>query len=69
MRRLVLLLSLLPVAFQSCRECTDDPQPQCYSGTVIGETCLDGVIVEMDKDYPIGIPLQGFQNMRDSLVA
>jgi hypothetical protein len=53
-------LSLLSLAAAGCRhpKCHDpQPRPRCYAGTVVAETCLDGVLIEVDSLYPIGRPV------------
>jgi hypothetical protein len=37
--------------------CTAEaPAGPCYSGMVLGETCFDGVLIQVDAAYPIGRP-------------
>jgi|GEM_PF-1298777 len=31
-----------------------DPAPSCYSGTVVGNTCMDGMLIDMDPSFGIG---------------
>jgi hypothetical protein len=56
MRRLLLLAAGLWLG--SLTACKDDaPQTTCYSGVVIGETCMDGVLIEVNSATPIGKPV------------
>jgi hypothetical protein len=56
MRRLLLLAACLCIG--SLTACKDDaPQTSCYSGVVIGETCMDGVLIEVNSITPIGKPI------------
>lgn len=52
-----LLLSLAGV-FGTLLGCQhdQDQQPQCYAGTVVGSSCYDGVLINVDAQYPIGKP-------------
>jgi hypothetical protein len=53
MRRLLLLATGLWLG--SLTACKDDaPQTTCYSGVVIGTTCMDGVLIEVSSATPIG---------------
>lgn len=58
-----LLLGLLP----GCKHDSDAP-PACYSGVILGQTCMDGVIIQVDARTPIGRPVRAFSTYRDSLV-
>ncbi len=53
--RLPLLIALAYCALASCKHDADIP-PQCYAGTVLGSSCYDGVIINVDAQYPIGQP-------------
>ncbi len=56
MRRLLLLAAGLWLG--SLTACKDKvTQPSCYSGVVIGETCMDGVLIEVNSATPIGQPV------------
>lgn len=56
MRRLFLLASGLWLsALVSCKD--DAPQTACFSGVVLGSTCMDGVLIEVNSDTPIGKPV------------
>ncbi|WP_167852216.1 hypothetical protein [Hymenobacter elongatus] len=54
-----MLLSLLALPGCNVEGCTDDevPTPACYSGTVVGTTCMDGALIEVNSQYAIGKPL------------
>ncbi|UOQ54751.1 hypothetical protein [Hymenobacter cellulosivorans] len=57
MRHLFSALALVSLlALPGCQEgCIDEaPAPACYSGKVVGAACMDGVLIEMDSNYPIG---------------
>ncbi|AMJ64334.1 hypothetical protein AXW84_01995 [Hymenobacter sp. PAMC 26628] len=34
-----------------------DTTPQCYAGTVLSTSCYDGVIINVDAQFPIGKPV------------
>ena len=56
MRRLLLLApGLLLFLLPGCTP--DEAAPACYSGVVIGTTCYDGVLIEVDAPYRIGKPI------------
>ena len=62
--------SLLAVGLLSIflTNCTHDASPgPCYGGTVLGETCLDGVLVQVDEGFAIGKPAIYRLTSRDSL--
>lgn len=66
MRHYALLsIGLLGLALASCRH--DADLGPCYAGTVLGETCLDGVLIQVDEAYPIGKPAVYRITSRDSL--
>jgi hypothetical protein len=60
-----LLLGLLSLSLASCRH--DADHGPCYGGTVLGETCRDGVLIQVDAAYPIGKPVMYHVTDRDSL--
>lgn len=31
-------------------------RPNCFSGTVVANTCMQGVLIDVDPAYPIGAP-------------
>ncbi|RZK25938.1 MAG: hypothetical protein EOO63_15345 [Hymenobacter sp.] len=67
MRSLLLLAAGLWLG--SLTGCKDEtPQIACYSGTVIGTTCMDGVLIEVSSATPIGRPVRVYQTYRDSIV-
>jgi hypothetical protein len=59
MRNLLALAILSPLALAGCdrKHCHDpQPEPACYAGTIVGSTCMDGVLIDVDPRYPIGSP-------------
>jgi hypothetical protein len=54
MRPHLLLSALTLCALASCQH--DADTPQCYAGTVLGSSCYDGVLINVDAQYPIGQP-------------
>jgi hypothetical protein len=61
----LLVLSLLSFSLTDCKH-EAAPVP-CYGGTVLGETCLDGILVQVDEAYQIGKPVVYRITSRDSL--
>ncbi|MBD2768509.1 hypothetical protein IC235_11480 [Hymenobacter sp. BT664] len=62
---LLLSFALFSLTFFSCQrhKCEDpQPQPKCYSGVVVGDLCMDGVIINVDAAYPIGLPADTLGN-------
>ena len=57
--RLPLLSSLIFCLLPSCKH---DADVQCYSGVVVGQTCMDGVIIQVNERTLIGKPIQGSSN-------
>jgi hypothetical protein len=60
------LALLLPLTLTGCISCEGDdntPAPECYSGTVVGSACMDGLLVEVDSRYPIGKPAGAYTNL------
>jgi hypothetical protein len=56
MRRLLLLASGLWLgSLTACKD--NEPEISCYSGVVIGATCMDGVLIEVNSATPIGKPV------------
>lgn len=56
---LLLSFALFSLTFFGCKrtKCEDpQPQPKCYVGTVVGDICQHGVIINVDAAYPIGQP-------------
>lgn len=54
MRTLPYLLAGLGLLLTTCtNKASVSP---CYSGVVLGETCLDGVLIQVDAAYPVGRP-------------
>ena len=56
----VLLLSL--ALFGCNRQKCKDPQPQCFYGVVVGSTCLDGILIDVQTTDPIGQPVGSLGN-------
>jgi len=54
------LLALAVSTFIGCGKHAAAPTPSCYSGTVVGFNCQNGLLVEVDDQYPIGAPLRFF---------
>lgn len=54
--RLLLPLALLLGALPGCKHDADSA-PRCYAGTVVGTSCYDGLIINVDAQYPIGKPV------------
>jgi hypothetical protein len=61
----LLILGLLSFSLTDCKH--DADLSPCYGGTVLGETCLDGVLVQVDERYPIGKPVVYRTTSGDSL--
>jgi hypothetical protein len=60
---LALSVAALATTLPACHKKDVDPQPTicfpeplCYAGTVVGATCMDGVLIDVDAAYPIGAP-------------
>jgi hypothetical protein len=52
-------LALLSLTVFSCSTKCGDPEPAlppCFSGVVVGDACLDGILIEVDAAHPIGKP-------------
>ena len=66
MRNTYTLASLLALAccvLGSCNKHCEVPTPSpsipsCYSGTVVGFDCHNGLLIQVDSQYPIGRPLR-----------
>jgi hypothetical protein len=54
MRVTSLLLGGLSLLLTACT--SNAPVSPCYSGVVLGETCMDGVLIQVDETYSIGRP-------------
>jgi hypothetical protein len=51
----VLSLTALGCHHRKCEDPAPAPQgPPCYSGVVVGDACLDGVLIDVDAATPIG---------------
>jgi len=55
MSKLLSICSLLILLISSS---CDKTSPQCIPGTVVGTTCTDGYLIQVDEEYPIGQPLE-----------
>jgi len=56
-------LSIAVLAISALAGCADKsstvtPQPACYSGVVLEDRCMDGVLIQVDPQSPIGRPAQ-----------
>ena len=47
------LAALLAGSLLGCKK-DSAPHPDCYSGTVVANTCMLGVLIDVDAAYPIG---------------
>lgn len=65
--RLIFPLCAASILF-GCKH-NSDASPACYSGIILGQTCMDGVIIQVDARTPIGLPIRAYQTSRDSLVS
>ncbi|MBF9236340.1 hypothetical protein I2I05_02925 [Hymenobacter sp. BT683] len=54
-------LTVVSCNHEKCRE--PQPQAQCVSGTVVGDACLDGVLIDVDATFPIGKPVGNHPNV------
>ncbi|GAA4367282.1 hypothetical protein GCM10023185_39030 [Hymenobacter saemangeumensis] len=66
MRNLLTLgTAALLLSASSCHRKCNDPkpqQPECYSGVVVGDACMDGILIEVDARHAIGRPASGYGN-------
>jgi hypothetical protein len=69
MRRLLLLAAGLWLGSLTACKKDDAPKVECYSGVVIGETCMDGVLIEVNSTTPIGQPINVFGITGTNVVA
>ncbi|TPG62415.1 hypothetical protein [Hymenobacter nivis] len=53
--RLLLALAGAAGTLLSCKH-DADLTPLCYAGTVVGGSCYDGLLIDVDPAYPIGNP-------------
>jgi hypothetical protein len=55
--RILLSVSLLTLILSGCnhRKC-QDPQPRCYDGVIVGDACMDGLLIDVQSTDPIGKP-------------
>ena len=65
MRPFSYLLAGLGLALTTCT--SEAPVAPCYAGIVLGETCLDGVLIQVDAAYPIGRPAKFRFTRTDSI--
>jgi hypothetical protein len=56
MRPHLLLSALTLCTLAGCKH-DADIAPQCYSGVVLGESCNDGTLIQVDGQYSIGQPV------------
>ena len=61
------LLAAVASSLLSCKKDTADPQV-CYSGKVVGMTCTNGILIEVDPAFPIGAPASRRSASGDSLL-
>lgn len=64
--RLPLLPAFLLSTLLGCKHAA--APPQCYAGVVLGQTCMDGVLIQVNEQTPIGRPVQLAQAASDSIV-
>ena len=57
MRRLLLAVGSLLCLLPGCT--SEETSPVCYSGVVLGDRCWDGVLIQVDNQFPIGKSLAG----------
>lgn len=62
-RHQFLTLDLLLSFLAGCKN-----ESPCYSGIVLGTTCLDGVLIQVTSAKPLGQPVHVYQTYRDSIV-
>ncbi len=55
--QLIPLTVLLALALASCKHDADLPQARCYAGVVVGESCYDGLLINVDAQYALGKPV------------
>ncbi|WP_201979987.1 hypothetical protein [Hymenobacter rubidus] len=58
------LAAVVAGSFLGCKKDCTEPQPTCYSGKVVGTTCMMGILVDVDPAYPIGAPATAIQGNR-----
>jgi hypothetical protein len=68
MHRLLLLAAGLWLGSLTACKKDDAPKVECYSGVVIGETCMDGVLIEVNSATPIGKPVNVTVTYNTSIV-
>ena len=59
MLRKIFSLGLVAMAACTTIGCDDhgrDPQPECYSGKIVGASCAYGVLIDVDAVHAIGSP-------------
>lgn len=64
MRQLLLVATGLLGSLTACKK----DEPACYSGIVLGTTCMDGVLIQITSAQPVGKPVRAYQTYRDSIV-
>ena len=66
----ILSLTLAVLAtgtFLGCKK-EHGPAPGCYTGRVVGATCVDGVLIDVDPAFVIGAPAYERRNTGDVLL-
>ncbi len=61
MLRTILFFSSTVVLFGAmlgCKKAHVQPQSKCYSGVVVGFSCSNGSLVQVDSQYALGAPLR-----------
>ncbi|MGI4887373.1 MAG: hypothetical protein ACRYFR_20640 [Janthinobacterium lividum] len=54
--RFCVLAALAACAWASCKHDVD-VTPQCYAGVILRDHCVDGTLIQVDSQFPIGKPL------------
>jgi hypothetical protein len=57
------LTALLAGSLLGCNK-SENPQPNCYSGTVVANSCMAGPLINVDAAYAIGAPAASAQGNR-----
>ncbi|MCB2379293.1 hypothetical protein LGH70_16975 [Hymenobacter sp. BT635] len=61
------LLTLLALSACNVEGCIDEeapaPAPACYQGTIVGNACMDGILIEVNSPDAIGKPLSPYANL------
>ncbi|MBF9142573.1 hypothetical protein [Hymenobacter properus] len=62
-QRFFFALALASAGLASCQNADKNdvpPTPTCISGVVLGDRCWDGVLIQVDSQFPIGKSIQPF---------